>query len=189
MPDELADVQPEHDDVVSSSTFAVSKMMPVEKRLQVFARDLGLLGAQIRSNRVTHVVIELFTTTKAGFSQLKGHQDFKQLGIVAVTEEFDLLSVRSCLIDWVHTIQHEHPAVLFATWCSPPCTGGSPVLNLIPMPRRAQIQEDRFAEFLSLMNGCEEIMQLCPLKCLELSKSRTYWSTQEVIDFCVYTWR
>ena len=186
VPDELADVQPEHDDVVSSSTFAVSKTMPVEKRLQVFARDLGLLGAQIRSNRVTHVVIELFTTTKAGFSQLKGHQDFKQLGIVAVTEEFDLLSVRSCLIDWVHTIQHEHPAVLFATWCSPPCTGGSPVLNLIPMPRRAQIQEDRFAEFLSLMNGCEEIMQLCPLKCLELSKSCTYWSTQEVIDFCVY---
>ena len=67
-------------------------------------------------------------------------------------------------------------------WASPPCTGGSPVINLIPEPRRSEIREQRMAEFKSLIESSRDVMLRCHVRCLELARPCMYWKER-----CAYT--
>ena len=84
----------------------------------------------------------------------------------------------------VTIVRADHPDLLVLCWCSPPCTGGCPILNLIQPPRRSEIQEQRLKEFLDLMTACEPIMERGQIKCLELSKVCSYWSHNSVQAYC-----
>ena len=84
----------------------------------------------------------------------------------------------------VTIVRADHPDLLVLCWCSPPCTGGCPILNLIQPPRRSEIQEQRLKEFFALMTACEPIVECGQIKCLELSKVCSYWSHNSVQAYC-----
>ena len=76
--------------------------------------------------------------------------------------------------------QAEHAHIIFMCWCSPPCRGRSPVLNLNEPERRAAVQQEHLLEFTELMAPGEEIVESCSVRSLELSKSRSYWKSSLV---------
>ena len=101
------------------------------------------------------------------------------LCVLAVTEEDDLRSVHLRLEAWIDMILAEFPKVSVKVsvmrWFSPPCSGGSPVLNLIANPRRAEIQQRHWNMFEVLLKKGQNTFLRCHVKCLELSKTCSYW--------------
>ena len=73
---------------------------------------------------------------------------------------------------------------LLLAWTSPPCAGGSPVLNLIPQPRRAELQEGHLKDFEGLLLKSHPIVSVCDLKVLEMSQKCAYWKNESVQAFC-----
>lgn len=63
-------------------------MFPVEASLQHFALDLGKIE-QVRANKVTHLLINVFTTLEGGFAQLSQLEEFQKIGVISVAHEFD----------------------------------------------------------------------------------------------------
>ena len=80
------------------------------------------------------------------------------LRVVPVTEDDDLNVVHLKLCDWIDRVLRDFPKVMLMRWASPPCTGGSPVINLIPEPRGSEIREQRMAEFALLIKSSRGII-------------------------------
>ena len=185
-----ADVQPSHgsshEEIDEQShegtpSLSVSVNEPDSKAIHDFRQSLEHLKSQIGKGQVSHVLVDLFTTRDAGFSQLCGLHEFRKLGIIPVTKECKIQVIKNILTDWLCLILDD---VLVLCWSSPPCTGGSPVLNLIAPPRRFELQETHFREFAHLLNERKSVMSVCHLRCLELSSHSTYWKSTLVQTVC-----
>ena len=68
-------------------------------------------------------------------------------------------------------------------WLSPPCTGGSPVLNLTKEPRRSELIEKYKEQLEQTPNDSEKIMQFADIKMLELSRACSFWKLKPIRDF------
>ena len=131
------------------------------------------------------MIVELCIWNEGGFSQVIRKDSHGSLRIVPVTEEDNLNAVQLKLCDWVDKVLRDFPKVMLMCWASPPCTGGSPVINLIPEPRRSEIREQRMAAFVSLIESSRDVMLRCHVRCLELARPRMYWKEPLVQTYCL----
>ena len=142
-----ADVQHDHepDEVLNEenplSIFSSTEAVSVGSVNESFERKLNDIEASLKSGKCSHLIVELCTADRSGFSQVVQTGTLQGLCVLAVTEEDDLRSVHLRLEAWIDMILAEFPKVSVMCWFSPPCSGGSPVLNLIANPRRAEIQQ------------------------------------------------
>ena len=140
--------------------------------------------ADVKAGSVTHVIIELCTSLNAGLSQGIGSVKSGHCVVVPVSKEIDLRCVHKLLHSWLVQLKKVRPETFLLAWTSPPCTGGSPVLNLIPQPRRAELQEGHLKDFEGLLLKSHPIVSVCDLKILEMSQKCSYWRNESVQAFC-----
>lgn len=134
--------------------------------------------AGVQAKRITHLLIDMFTNPNAGFSQIQDLPEFQSLGVIAITKDCPVQAIKGRLIEWLNHVIEKCPTLLVLCWVSPPCTGGSPVLNLIAKARRLELQKEHFRTFSFLLSEATPIIEIANIRCLELSKSCTYWKTE-----------
>ena len=166
------------------STFPYAEIASVGSGETEFELKLLKIMSDIADGKVSHVIVELCTSNEGGFSQVIRRDSYGSLRIVPVTEDDNLNVVHLKLCDWIDKVLRDSPKVMLMCWASPPCTGGSPVINLIPEPRRAEIREQRVAEFALLIESSRGIMMRCHVRCLELAKPSMYWKDSLVQTYC-----
>ena len=112
---------------------------------EMFRAIKDLVNECINNSTVTHVIVDCCTSGRAGFSQI-GFK-FPGLRVVSITK---LTPVEQCgfLLKMLKKLVLLKPVL---GWFSPPCTGGSKVLNLCPEPRRSEIKDDHREKFLILL--------------------------------------
>ena len=137
---QTSDVQDEDPCVEDLSALSATKGLS-GGGLEDFESFLQLVGSDVKAGKVTHIIIELCTNMHAGLSQGTSALKSSHCVVVPVTKEVYLRCVHKPLLSWIVEIKKVRHEALFLGWTSPPCTGGSPVLNLIPEPRRGEIQE------------------------------------------------
>ena len=142
---QTSDVQDEGSCVEDLSAFSAKKVL-LAGGLEDFESFLRLVGAGVVAGKVTHIIIELCANMRAGLSQGITAIKLDHCVVVPVTKEVDLRRVRKPLLSWIVELKVRREA-WFLGRTSPPCTGGSPVLNLIPQPRRSELQEGHLKDF------------------------------------------
>lgn len=140
--------------------------------------------AGVQAKRITHLLIDMFTNPNAGFSQIQDLPEFQSLGVIAITKDCPVQAIKGRLIEWLNHVIEKCPTLLVLCWVSPPCTGGSPVLNLIAKARRLELQKEHFRTFSFLLSEATPIIEIANIRCLELSKSCTYWKTELIQTNC-----
>ena len=180
---ELTDEQSCVDVDEGIESFKVSLSEPNGAVLHEFSMILDELRSEIQADRISHVLVELFTSGDAGFSQIKGIKKFASLGVIPVTKNHPMHVVQQLLTTWLDSMCSKHHNLLVMVWSSPPCTGG-PVLNLIGKSRRTELQGKHLREFEQLMKSSEDVMETGHIRCLELSRSCAYWNHELVQSFC-----
>ena len=143
---------------------------------EMFRAMKDLVNECINNTTVTHVIVDCCTSGRAGFSQI-GFK-FPGLRVVSITK---LTPVEQCgfLPKMLKKLVLLKPVL---GWFSPPCAGGSKVLNLCPEPRRSEIKDDHREKFLILLPFGVEIISRCTVRVVEMSSHCTFWTLQEVKD-------
>ena len=164
------------------SIFSSAETVSVGSVNESFERKLNDIEASLKSGKCSHLIVELCTADRSGFSQVTQTGTLHGLCVLAVTH--DLRSVHLRLEAWIDMILAEFPKVSVMCWFSPHCSGGSPVLNLIANPRRAEILQRHWDMIEVLLRKGRNTFLRCHAKCLELSKTCSYWDKVPVQTFC-----
>ena len=127
---------------------------------------------------VTCVILDICTCGRAGFQQVA----YKLSGVrvVSITESFPIQQCGPRLSYWVDRLHEKKIHV--AAWLSPPCTGGSPLLNFNPPERRQELWDKHFSELKSILSAMKWWSK-ADLRCLELSDCCSYWREELLINF------
>ena len=180
---QTTDVQDEIPSTEDLATFSAKKGLPVEG-LESFENLLQRVGIEVQAGKVTHVIVELCTSSNAGLSQGIDSTRSSSCAVIPITKEIDLHRVSKVLVSWIVCLKELQPGVVFLGWASPPCTGGSPVLHLIQQPRRGEIQSEHLKEFEDLMIQIHQVLTVCQIRVLEMSQRCSYWKDESVQSFC-----
>ena len=182
----LADAQPTEtaDQSWGQNVLEASIEEPDARPIRDFCERLDCIMARVQAKRITHLVIDMFTNPNAGFSQIQDLPEFQSLGVIAITKNCPVQAIKGRLIEWLNHVIEKCPTLLVLCWVSPPCTGGSPVLNLIAKARRLELQKEHFRTFSFLLSEATPIIEIANIRCLELSKSCTYWKTELIQTNC-----
>lgn len=124
------------------------------------------------------VLIDICTSGRAGFGQIAGK--INGLRVVSVTSQTPIQTVSGILKSWMHKLQKRN--VKFCIWMSPPCTGGSPMMNFVEPGRRAEIVKRHFAVLVEILEHCEWI-RAAQFRALELSHFCSFWKEEAVTSF------
>eukprot|EP00435_Cladocopium_sp_Y103_P041943 s1257_g11.t1 len=133
---------------------------------------------ECRSNSVDAVIFDVCTSGRAGFAQLA--KRLPKVRVVSITADTPVQLLGKWIAKEAVILQTLKPCM---TWFSPPCTGGSPVLGLIPQQRRFEIQEMHWNNFLEILQAAEPIVKAAGVRVLELSKLCKYWREDVVTSF------
>ena len=128
----------------------------------------------IDNSCVSHVIVDCCTSGRAGFSQIVSK--FPGLRVVSITK---MTPLEQCgfLPRMLKRLVLVKPVL---GWFSPPCTGGSKVLNLCPEPRRSEIKDDYLEEFLLLLPLGAEVISCCSTRVVEMSSQCTFWNLPQI---------
>ena len=124
------------------------------------------------------VVIDICTSGRAGLGQVEGK--VAGIRVVSVTNQTPIQTVSNLLDKWMRKLQKL--GVKFCVWMSPPCTGGSPMLNFLDPMRRAEIVKRHFGILVEILENCR-FAKSADIRCLELSHSCTLWKEECVVNF------
>lgn len=124
------------------------------------------------------VLIDICTSGRAGFAQIAGK--IIGLRVVSVTSQTPIQTVSQLLKPWMIRLQKKD--VKFCIWISPPCTGGSPIMNFVEPVRRAELVKRHFSVLVEILEHCD-FAKRAELKALELSNACSFWKEPIVVDF------
>lgn len=159
----------------SSNNNAVCSSVEVQSD-DMFRVIKDTLQECLQNASVTHVIIDCCTSGRAGFSQICSK--FPGLRVVSIT-------IATPLEQCGFIVRSLKKLVLLKAvmgWFSPPCTGGSKVLNLCPEPRRSELKNDHLEDFHRLLPLGAEILSCCQVRVIEMSAHCTFWGLQQVKD-------
>ena len=153
------------------------EVLPVEaaatRCLQSFRKRLIQIASAIHMGQCTHVIVDVCTSGRAGFTQIENK--FPKLRVVSITLDTPLSHVCKMTCDWMQQIGN---LVTILAWGSPPCTGGSPMLQLCSNGK--SLYERHWSEFVPILHDVESVFREGHVRALELSKSCRYWKEQEI---------
>ena len=95
------------------------------------------------------ILLDICTTKRAGFSQLQ----MDGVKVLAVTAALPISGCHRLLERKLKMLAETKHVIL---WLSPPCTGGSPVLNLTPEPRRTELIEHYREQMQQILDDCNK---------------------------------
>ena len=180
---QTAEVQDDDPHAGDLSVFEAKKSLSAGG-LDDFKSFLSFVGMQVKAGIVTHIIVELCTTFHAGLSQGANAFNTKCCVVIPVTQDIDIFRVGKLLRSWLVQMNGIHPKALVLGWSSPPCTGGSPVLNLIPQPKRSELQKGHLEALERILGECHPILKICDVRVLEMSQRCSYWREELVQSFC-----
>lgn len=124
-------------------------------------------------DQVAAVIFDICISGKTGFVQVV--QKLPRLRVVSITKEMSIQVVGSATAREAQRLQLTKPCL---AWFFPPCTGGSPVLNLIEEIRRTEIQLQHWKEFCEIVQSAKPLLSVCFFKAVKMSVACTYWRTE-----------
>ena len=156
-----------------SSGWTVPPMFPVfDGEMEDLKRSIN----ECFEPSVKVILLDICTTKRAGFSQLQ----MDGIKVLAVTAALPISGCHRLLERKLKMLAETKHVVV---WLSPPCTGGSPVLNLTPEPRRTELIEHYQEQMQQILDDCNKLMSLANIRVLEFSKACSFWTLKQVRDF------
>ena len=152
------------------------------KTLLEFSDMLSHVDDQIKAGR-KFITLEICSAGKhSGLVQFARKSPL--FACVFVTKEDPVEECWKLLCRWLSSLPEDCKILI---WMSPPCTGGSPVLNFLEEDHRSFLRKQHWIEFLNILDCLKPILKAkmhCEkLLALELSHHCSYWGMPEVRDF------
>ena len=134
-----------------------------------FGKRLDEVRVQLHNQQVKLLIFELCTSEGSGFAQVC----IPGVVTIQVTKSLGVSKGVPKLLDF---LKHERlEGVCTLCWVSPPCTGGSPLLNLTSQPRRDELIAMHRQEFENILKRSQPLISKTTYFALELSAACAYW--------------
>ena len=144
-----------------------------------FAKQLDVARVKLQRAeiKIKVLVLELRTSFGSGFAQVS----LPGVEVVQVTKAVGVSKAVPKLVDFLKHADLQN--VITMCWLSPPCTGGSPLLNLVGADRKQELFESYQAEFLNILKRAEPLLNRTSACGFELSASCSYWKLEGVESY------